>query len=49
MSKEKRDADWVGKHEKRWRWSRFRFCWGHWHYDTNWRGDTIDAWWVWDD
>jgi len=41
------NADWIGKLERRFRWSKFRFDYGNMHYTTNCCGDTEKAWWVW--
>lgn len=39
------DADWKGKHEKRFNWCSFRWEWGRVCYRTNWLGQTLEAWW----
>jgi hypothetical protein len=42
--KPKRDAEWGGKMEKRWRWSKLRMEWGRFYYKRN-RGGV---WWQWE-
>jgi len=42
-----READWIGKKERKFRWSRLKFGFGRWHYSTNCCGETIKKWWVW--
>ena len=39
------DADWKGKHKKRFIWSQLRFEWGRMCYRTNCFGETLEAWW----
>jgi len=39
------DADWRGKHEKRFIWRRLRWEWGRMCYRTNCFGETLEAWW----
>lgn len=41
-----KEADWIGKVEKRFNWRKLKFAWGRWHYNTNCCGDTTDKWWV---
>jgi hypothetical protein len=45
----RRQADWIGRPEKRWSWSRLCFRFGRWHYNTNCFGETTGEWWVWED
>lgn len=44
-----READWIGKVEKRFNWRKLKFAWGRWHFTTNCCGETTDRWWVWDE
>lgn len=40
--------DWIGKIEKKFRWRHLRFEYGNWCYITNYCGETIAYWWVWE-
>lgn len=40
-----READWKGKHEQRFSWRKLRREWGRMCYETNYAGETLDAWW----
>lgn len=42
-------ADWGGKIEQRWRWAKMTLDWGRWKYNTDWQGNTLKAWWEWED
>jgi hypothetical protein len=47
---EAREPDWKGKHERRFRWSRFRWEWGRACYIVAAvEGDPDIVWWEWDD
>lgn len=40
--------DWKGRIEERFRWSKFRFEFGRWCYNTNCFGDETKSWWEWE-